>query len=235
MLSALRKCSSPSRLALAQFRTVATHAPKREGDISDAFVSLSGQKFEPLTSEYADLKSRLIRGHENEVRESWERLLRHLREEIPLIVQLGSKIIPEIEFKDIDNAPQTYSKELRKRGVTIVRGVIPEEVALQWKEDLREYIRLNPQTRGILPGSVSSYDIMANQTQRFLPTVVRSLNCTGHVLNSSLEGTRICLRRNASSCLIGTAQIHMLRCQHNILSAMPIVCGCACLVMRNSH
>ena len=111
-------------------------------------MSLSGQKFEPLTPEYADLKGRLIKGYESQVRESWERLLRDLREEIPLIVELGSKVIPQIDFKDLDNAPETFSNELRKRGVAVVRNVVPEKEALQWKEDLREYIRQNPQTKG---------------------------------------------------------------------------------------
>jgi hypothetical protein len=148
MLSALRTIRSPTRRAATQLRTVATQAQKRAGDISDAFASLSGQEFKPLGSEYADLKSRLIRGHESEVRESWERLLRHLRDEIPLIIERGSQVIPEIDFKDIDNAPELFSSELRKRGVAVIRNVVPEQEALQWKEDLREYIRQNPQTKG---------------------------------------------------------------------------------------
>jgi hypothetical protein len=150
MLSALRTIRSPLRRAAPQLRTAATQAQKRAGDISDAFASLLGQDFKPLTPEYADLKARLIRGHESAVRESWERLLRYLREEIPLIVELGSKVIPEIDFKDIDNAPEAFSNELRKRGVAVVRGVVPEQEALQWKEDLREYIRQNPQTKGMV-------------------------------------------------------------------------------------
>ncbi|KAF2798968.1 DUF1479-domain-containing protein [Melanomma pulvis-pyrius CBS 109.77] len=145
MLSALRSTAS-TRVA-GQLRSASTKAQKRAGDISDAFVSLSGQKFTPLGPEYADLKGRLIRGHEAEVRESWERLLRDLREEIPLIIQLGSKAIPDIDFKDIDSSPARFNSELKKRGVAVVRGVVPEQEALQWKEDLREYIRLNPQTK----------------------------------------------------------------------------------------
>jgi hypothetical protein len=154
MLSALRTIRTPSRRAATNLRTAATQAQKRAGDISDAFVSLSGHDFKPLTPEYADLKSHLIRGHESEVRESWERLLRDLREEIPLIVGRGSKVIPEIDFKDVDNAPESFSKELRKRGVAVIRGVVPEQEALQWKEDLREYIRQNPQTKGVYPRSL---------------------------------------------------------------------------------
>ena len=149
MLSSIRSIRSTAlKRSFTQLRTAATQAQKRAGDISDAFVSLSGQQFAPLAPEYADLKARLIKGRESEVRDSWERLLRDLREEIPLIVELGSKVIPEIHFKDIEKAPESFSNELRKRGVAVVRGVVEEKEALQWKEDLRSYIRQNPQTKG---------------------------------------------------------------------------------------
>lgn len=131
-----------------QSRTAATQAQKRAGDISDAFASLSGQQFEALTPEYANLKARLIKGNEDQVRQSWERLLGDLRKEIPLIVEQGSKIIPEIDFKDIDNAPESFNNELRKRGVAVVRQVVPEEEALQWKQMLKDYIHENPHTKG---------------------------------------------------------------------------------------
>lgn len=151
MLSALRTVRSPTRRVVTQLRTAATQAQKRAGDISDAFVSLSGQQFKPLAPEYADLKGRLIKGRESEIRESWEHLLQHLREEIPLIVELGTKVIPDIDFKDIDNAPEAFNSELRKRGVAVVRGVVPEQEALQWKEELKKYIHQNPQTKGKKP------------------------------------------------------------------------------------
>ncbi|RAR12876.1 duf1479-domain-containing protein [Stemphylium lycopersici] len=165
MLSALRTIRSPTRRATIQLRTAATQAQKRAGDISDAFASLSGQDFKPLAPEYADLKARLIRGHESEVRESWERLLRHLREEIPLIVEQGSKVIPEIDFKDIDNAPEAFNAELRKRGVAVVRGVVREQEALQWKEDLREYIRQNPQTKAFPADNPQVFELYWSRTQ----------------------------------------------------------------------
>ncbi|KAF2820400.1 DUF1479-domain-containing protein [Ophiobolus disseminans] len=189
MLSAIRSIRQPTRRAATQLRTAATQAQKRAGDISDAFVSLSGQKFEPLTSEYADLKGRLIKGRESEVRESWERLLRDLRKEIPLIVELGSDVIPEIEFKDIDNTPDTFSNELRKRGVAVVRGVVPETEALQWKEELKEYIRQNPQTKAFPADNPQVFELYWSRiqllargnpsllkTHRFLMSYWHSLN-----------------------------------------------------------
>ena len=152
MLSIARTVRSPAfrRIqSLNRARTAATQAEsKRAGDISDAFASLSGQQFAPLSEEYAHLKTRLIKGNEEAIRQSWERLLNDLREEIPLIVEKGSKIIPEINFKDIDNAPEEFSSELKKRGVAVVRGVVSEQEALGWKESLQEYIKANPQTKG---------------------------------------------------------------------------------------
>jgi hypothetical protein len=65
MFPALRTATTKS--VLPQLRAASTQAQKRAGDISDAFASLSGQNFAQLSPEYADLKSRLIRGHENEV------------------------------------------------------------------------------------------------------------------------------------------------------------------------
>ncbi|KAF2198707.1 DUF1479-domain-containing protein [Delitschia confertaspora ATCC 74209] len=158
------RLNTPRRLA-TQLRTAATQAQKRAGDISDAFASLSGQDFRPLAPHYADLKARLIRGHEDEVRESWERLLRDLREELPIVVELGSKIIPEIEFKDIDHAPEKFNEELRKRGVAVVRNVVEEKEALQWKEDLREYVAKNPQTKAFPPEKPQVFELYWSRSQ----------------------------------------------------------------------
>lgn len=121
---------------------------KRAGDISDAFVSLSGQGFKPLPDRYGELKSSLIKGREAEIRASWERLLGYLRKEIPIIVQLGSKVIPEINYEDIDHPSENFKQELKKRGVAVVRGVVPVEQALQWKEGVRDYVKTNPHTKG---------------------------------------------------------------------------------------
>lgn len=170
MLSALHRArllSSP-RL-VTEFRTAATATAgqKREGDISDAFASLSGQNFKPLAPYYAHIKANLIRGYEDEVRESWDRLLRELREDIPKIVELGSNVIPEIDFSDIaDGAVGDGFKEgLRTRGVAVVRGVVEEGQALAWKEELREYIRMNPQTKAFPADNPQVFELYWSRPQ----------------------------------------------------------------------
>ena len=146
-------------------RRAAAVAQKKEGDISDAFASLSGLEFKPLAPRFADIKAQLIRGRHDQVYASWERLLASLREEIPLIVENGPRVIPEIDFQDIDNPSSHFSNEYRKRGVAIVRGAIPEKEALQLKEDLRTYIRQNPQTKAFPPENPQVYELYWSPSQ----------------------------------------------------------------------
>jgi len=215
-------------------RTVASQAAsKRSGDISDAFASLSGQDFRPLAPEYAGLKARLVGGNEEAVRQSWERLLADLKEEVPLIVEKGSAIIPEIDFRDIDDAPAEFSSELKRRGVAVVRGVVGEQEALSWKEDLREYIRRNPQTKGMLSAGVM-YDGLSHIPQHFHLKTLRSSSSTGHGFNCLPAAIRTCLRCNASSCLTGTLPTQRLLYRLGILLAMLIDCACVSLVMQDS-
>ena len=184
----------------SSIRTATTTTQKRAGDISDAFVSLSGKAFEPLPPRYADIKRRLMAGHEVALKASWQRLLTSLKEEIPIIAQSGPSVVPEIDFKDINNPSDHFQREYRKRGVAVVRNVIPDEEALKWKEDIREYIRQNPHTKAFpaekpqvfeLYWSPSQLKARAHpnilSTQKFLMSFWHSIN--PHALVSSAHPT----------------------------------------------
>ena len=123
---------------------------KPTGDISSVFPSLSGIQSPPLPSRFAELKRRLIQGHEDRVQDGWHRLLGELRREIDVIKTLGSQVIPELEFRDMHNMEKrtVFRDGLRKRGVGLIRGVVLEREALGWKELLKRYIETNPSTKG---------------------------------------------------------------------------------------
>ena len=140
-------------------------AQKKEGDISDAFASLSGMQFEQLEPRFADVKARLIAGNEDAVQDSWNRLLASLKEEIPIITELGSKVVPEIDFKHINNASPEFRAEHKKRGVAVIRNAVPQEEALIMKEELREYIHANPQTRAFPPDNPQVYELYWSPSQ----------------------------------------------------------------------
>jgi hypothetical protein len=65
---------------------------KEAGDISSVFPSLSGKKPDPLPSRFADLKKSLIKGNEDAVSASWQRLLTSVRKEIDEVKKLGSDV-----------------------------------------------------------------------------------------------------------------------------------------------
>lgn len=125
-------------------------SPKPAGDISSVFPSLSGAVSPPLPSRFADLKSRLIRGHEDDLRSSWNRLLSELQKEIEVVKLLGSNIVPQISFADLDDYQKrlTFRNDLLRRGVAVIRQVVTEREALDWKELAKKDINSNPSIKG---------------------------------------------------------------------------------------
>ncbi|KAI1742743.1 DUF1479 domain protein [Xylaria scruposa] len=122
------------------------HQPKREGNIADSFASLSGG-YVPLPERFLDLKRSLVAGHEDQVIASWKRLLTQLKQENRILAKEGSGVIPSIEFANLEEDLTRLRSEIKKKGVVVVRGVIPENEARSYKTDLEEYVRQNPSTK----------------------------------------------------------------------------------------
>jgi hypothetical protein len=102
-----------------------------------------------LQPRFAQIKKCLVSGHAFAITSSWRRLLWELKEEIDLISSRGSAVIPTIDFADIDKpaCTEAFSHRLRKRGVAIIRNVVPRDTALAWKQDTLRYISKNPHTK----------------------------------------------------------------------------------------
>ncbi|KAJ8119267.1 hypothetical protein O1611_g10644 [Lasiodiplodia mahajangana] len=123
---------------------------KREGNIADSFVSLSGGDQPPLPQRFLDLKKSLVAGHEDKIIASWQRLLAQLKRENSILAREGSKVIPSLEFANLDADLERLRSEIKKRGVAVIRGVAPEKEARAYKSDIEEYVRQNPSTKGEL-------------------------------------------------------------------------------------
>lgn len=123
-------------------------APKKEGNIADAFTSLSGGNYPSLPDSYRQLKLALVDGHENKVVASWENLLSELKRENQIIVGKGSAVIPQVKYADLESDVERVKDEIRLRGVVIVRGVIPQDEARAYKEEVEVYVKRNPWTKG---------------------------------------------------------------------------------------
>jgi hypothetical protein len=146
------KSAKASRLAMAsgsiRSLTTQTRAPKKEGDISSVFVSLSGIAPTPLPERFTDIKRQLIHGNEDRVLASWQRLLKQLSDENELVAQHGPNIVPQIDFADLSNPSTEFLTQVKKRGVAVVRSVVPEDEARGYKSEVEKYVKANPSTKG---------------------------------------------------------------------------------------
>ncbi|KAK7223611.1 hypothetical protein V2G26_011614 [Clonostachys chloroleuca] len=146
---------------LCQRRAATTDAnvEKKEGDISSVFRSLSaGDSTETLPQRFAEVKRSLIQDPVA-LQNSWNRLLDHLRVETEEIVKQGSACIPEIDFADIENPSKDFNDALRKRGVAVIRQVVPENEARAYKEEIEQYVAANPSTKGVVVSLSEEYTL----------------------------------------------------------------------------
>jgi Protein of unknown function (DUF1479) len=148
----LRRSSQKNVVLSQRWRKLTTQTKsKKEGDISSVFVSLSGAANSQLPDRFAKIKQDLLNGREDRVEASWKRLLEKLAVEKADVAEKGPNIIPQIDFKDLSTFPaKSFRKSLKKRGVAVIRGVIPEDEARSYKAQTEDYIRDNPWTKGFL-------------------------------------------------------------------------------------
>ncbi|KAI0392778.1 DUF1479-domain-containing protein [Xylariaceae sp. FL0594] len=116
--------------------------------MADYFCSTATTSTEPipLSSRFAKLKRNMIACRERDVAESFYRLLRELRKEADEVARLGTDAIPTIDYFDIHDAAKAaaFRASLRKRGVAVIKRVIPPAVAQAWKEETLDYMADNP-------------------------------------------------------------------------------------------
>jgi hypothetical protein len=100
----------------------------------------------PLSSRFAKLKRNMIACRERDVAESFYRLLRELRREADEVAAAGMDAVPTIDYFDIHDAAKAaaFRKALRRRGVAVIKRVIPPAVAQAWKEETLDYMADNP-------------------------------------------------------------------------------------------
>lgn len=132
---------------------------KREGNIADAFVSLSGGPTTPLPQRFLELKRTLVGGHEDRVVKSWNRLLAELKRENQTIAREGPRVVPSLDYQDFDTDLNRLGDEVKKRGVAVIRGVLPEEEARSFKSEIEEYVRQNPHTKAFPPDNPQVYEL----------------------------------------------------------------------------
>lgn len=149
-----------------------------------------------LTPRFTALKESLTSGKEPAVIASWQRLLNELPEEINQVSTLGSQAIPTINFADTekDQQSQCFLRDLRKRGVGIVRNVVPREVALAWSRETQAYTEQTSQARSAPPKHAQPQDVYWSPAQvksRAHPNILAAQRFVMNIWKSADPSARV--------------------------------------------
>jgi len=111
-----------------------------------------------LPPRFADLKKEILTD-EGPVVEAWKEILAELKTVTSEIERVGSDIIPQVEFKELHSLGDAQIRNIRRRGCVVIRNVVDDDKVLEWKELLREYIKLNPQITGFPEYAKQFFDV----------------------------------------------------------------------------
>lgn len=54
------------------------------------------------------------------------------------------QIVPQVDFTELDTLSASARDNIRRRGVVVIRNVVPDEEATGWRNDLKKYVKENP-------------------------------------------------------------------------------------------
>src|SRR3954463_1083641 len=85
-----------------------------------------------------------------------------LKREVEVIANArakGNTVVPIIEYQDIvdEKISEATRAEMRRRGVTVVRGVYPRGEAEAWNEEIGDYLKRNRYTDRPTPAAKDDY------------------------------------------------------------------------------
>lgn len=131
----------------------AREAPKakEEGSIASVFASLSGSQA-VLPARFAQLKASLVKddAHAEQLKKRWYEVLDAVKEQVELTSRKQGDLIPYVTYPGTHKAAgkswlsAEQVEEIKKRGVAVIKNVVPNQQALDWKQQVREYAAKNP-------------------------------------------------------------------------------------------
>ncbi|KZT69680.1 DUF1479-domain-containing protein [Daedalea quercina L-15889] len=139
--------------------------PKKEGNITNVFGALEGDPV-ALPERFAALKRQLCTDP-GLMEARWRSILSELEKEVGVIAQNGNAVVPQVSYSDIVNGlSEEQVQDIKKRGVVIVRGGVPREEALGWKQSILDYVAANGgRVKGAPPDRIVFYELYQSSAQ----------------------------------------------------------------------
>jgi hypothetical protein len=130
-------------------------------------LSFYGKEPVPLPSRFGQIKRSLVAGHEKELEASWARLIKALRDDVDEIASRGSSLTPSIDFGDIHNpdARAAFSRDLKRYGLGLVRGVVPRADAQVAIDETVKYLEKQTDFKQPSPQDPTCFDFFWTPAQ----------------------------------------------------------------------
>ncbi|KAG6853314.1 hypothetical protein C0991_005240 [Blastosporella zonata] len=107
---------------------------------------------DPLPARFSDLKREIAASYpdfQKHATKAWGEIIAQLKVVTESIAQAGSDYIPQINFADLSNLGAEEIEKIKRRGTIVIRDVVPDEDAMRWKVQLKEFTKANPEAIGI--------------------------------------------------------------------------------------
>ncbi|KAI9470044.1 MAG: DUF1479 domain-containing protein [Benjaminiella poitrasii] len=180
---------------------------KPRGDISSVFSHLGGE--ETLLDEALLQVKKDIMANTDRVlfQQAYNRMIASFEKETPQVQSLGPAIVPQVTLQQIEanngQFPSNIADSIRKHGCVVIRNVVPEEEARDYKKEVEDYIRRH---RGKVEGFPKSdpqvWEIYWSQAQvkaRSHPGFEKAVKALGCLWHSS-EDTAVDFSKNVGYC-----------------------------------
>ncbi len=130
-------------------------------------LSFYGKEPVPLPTRFAHIKRSLVAGHEAELEASWARLITALRDDVDDIASRGSSLTPSIDFADIHSADAraAFSRDLKKYGLGLIRGVVPRTDAQVAIDETVKYLDKQDDFKAPPPQDPTCFDFFWTPAQ----------------------------------------------------------------------
>ncbi|KAH8896851.1 DUF1479-domain-containing protein [Thozetella sp. PMI_491] len=150
-----------------------------------------------LEQRFSELKQSIVRSEDRDrVIESYHRLTKALEVEAERIAKEGPKSIPEIDFSTVESNgghfPKGLVEQVRQTGCVIIRGVVSEEQAVQWENDLRSYTKRHPKIAGFPKHDPQNFSLFWTPSQvqiRSHPRVLKAMHAVSKLWHLTSDET----------------------------------------------
>jgi hypothetical protein len=117
---------------------------KAKGNISSVFAHLGASK-SSLDPRFVTLKQEITPEDPHVLQAAYDRLMASFEQEKQEIQEKGSAVVPEVHIdaikKNGGRLPDDIAVLVKKRGALVVRGLVDRHVAMEYKNDIKEYIK----------------------------------------------------------------------------------------------